>query len=90
MAVGGLHQAESDHGRLVTAMGVEMVQKAKNVTIPRKKENIQVRICCFLAQWTLLNDQENTCQTINKLPKQLMHSVDKTNCICCHYYIIDL
>lgn len=42
MAVGGLHQAESDHGRFVTAMGVEMVQKAKNVTIPRKEENIQV------------------------------------------------
>lgn len=44
MAVGGLHQAESDHGRLVTAMGVEMVQNAKNVSIPRKEENIQVWI----------------------------------------------
>ena len=42
MAVGGLHQAESDHGRFVTAMGVEMVQNAKNVRIPRKEENIQV------------------------------------------------
>ena len=44
MAVGGLHQSESEHGRYVTAMGVEMVQNAKKVTIPRKKENIQVRI----------------------------------------------
>eukprot|EP00111_Clytia_hemisphaerica_P006236 TCONS_00018061-protein len=44
MAVGGLHQSESEHGRYVTAMGVEMVQNAKKVKIPRKNENIQIRV----------------------------------------------
>lgn len=43
MAVGGLHQTGFDHGRWVTAMGIEMINLAKNVNIPRTNKNIEVR-----------------------------------------------
>ena len=42
MAVGGLHQTGVDHGRWVTAMGIEMIRLAKNVSIPRTNKNIEV------------------------------------------------
>lgn len=41
MAVGGLHRKDSEHGRLTTAMGIEMIAQAKNVLTP-EGESIQV------------------------------------------------
>ena len=49
MAVGGLHHSAFDHGRRVTAMGVEMVRHAENVSIPRSKENLQVAFLYLLS-----------------------------------------